>query len=52
LSKGDGLPRRLEISEHGGASRVLTLSHLRLNQPVSDKTFVFTVPERVRVVDQ
>jgi outer membrane lipoprotein carrier protein len=52
LAKGDGLPRRLEISEHGGASRVLTLSRLRVNQSVSDKTFAFTVPEGVRVVDQ
>jgi outer membrane lipoprotein carrier protein len=52
LAKGDALPRRLEISEHGGASRVLTLSHLRVNQSVSDKTFVFTVPQGVRVVDQ
>jgi outer membrane lipoprotein carrier protein len=52
LAKGDGLPRRLEISEHGGASRVLTLSRLRLNQAVSDKTFAFAVPEGVRVVDQ
>ncbi|HEY7635800.1 MAG TPA: outer membrane lipoprotein carrier protein LolA [Gemmatimonadales bacterium] len=52
LGKADGLPRRLEISEHGGASRVLTLSHLRINQSVSDKTFTFTVPAGVRVVDQ
>ncbi len=52
LAKGDGLPRRLEISEHGGASRILTLSHLRVNQAVSDKTFAFTVPQGVRVVDQ
>jgi outer membrane lipoprotein carrier protein len=52
LAKGDGLPRRLEISEHGGASRVLTLSHLRVNQSVSDKTFSFAVPQGVRVVDQ
>jgi outer membrane lipoprotein carrier protein len=52
LAKGDGLPRRLEISEHGGASRLLTLSRLRVNQSVSEKTFVFKVPEGVRVVDQ
>jgi outer membrane lipoprotein carrier protein len=52
LAKGDGLPRRLEISEHGGASRMLTLSGLRVNQSVSDKTFVFKVPDGVRVVDQ
>jgi outer membrane lipoprotein carrier protein len=52
LARGDGLPRRLEISEHGGASRLLTLSHLRVNQSVSDKTFVFKVPDGVRVVDQ
>jgi outer membrane lipoprotein carrier protein len=52
LAKGDGLPRRLEINEHSGASRVLTLRHLRVNQSVTDKTFAFTVPEGVRVVDQ
>jgi outer membrane lipoprotein carrier protein len=52
LAKGDALPRRLEISEHGGASRMLTLSRLRVNQTVSDKTFVFNVPDGVRVVDQ
>jgi outer membrane lipoprotein carrier protein len=52
LAKGDALPRRLEISEHGDASRVLTLTHLRVNQSVSDKTFVFTIPQGVRVVDQ
>ena len=52
LAKGDGLPRRLEISEHGSASRVLTLSHLRVNQAISNKTFDFTVPNGVRVVDQ
>ena len=35
-----------------GATRTLTLSKLRVNQPVTDKTFKFEVPAGVRVVDQ
>ncbi len=52
LDRGDGLPRRLDITEHSGASRTLTLSKVRVNQPVSDRTFTFDVPSGVRVVDQ
>ncbi len=52
LDKEDGLPRRLEISEHSGATRTLTLSKMRVNQSVSDRTFAFDVPSGVRVVDQ
>jgi outer membrane lipoprotein carrier protein len=52
LDRDDGLPRRLEITEPSGALRTLTLSKLRVNQRVSDKTFTFEVPEGVRVVDQ
>ena len=52
LDKGDGLPRRLEITEHSGATRTLTLSKMRVNQAVSDRTFAFEVPSGVRVVDQ
>jgi outer membrane lipoprotein carrier protein len=52
LDKEDGLPRRLEITEHSGATRTLTLSKMRVNQSVSDRTFAFDVPSGVRVVDQ
>ena len=52
LDRGDGLPRRLEITEPSGALRTLTLSALRVNQPVSGRTFTFEVPAGVRVVDQ
>jgi outer membrane lipoprotein carrier protein len=52
LDRDDGLPRRLEITEHSGATRTLTLSKVRVNQSVPEKTFAFEVPGGVRVVDQ
>jgi outer membrane lipoprotein carrier protein len=52
LDKGDGLPRRLEITEHSGATRTLTLSKVRTNASIPDRTFTFDVPPGVRVVDQ
>lgn len=52
LDRDDALPRRLEVTEHGGALRTLTLSKVRANQRVPDSTFVFQVPPGVRVVDQ
>ena len=52
LDRGDGLPRRLEITEPSGAIRTLTLSKVRVNQAVTNKTFQFQVPSGVRVVDQ
>jgi outer membrane lipoprotein carrier protein len=52
LDKDDALPRRLEVRETGGLKRTITLSNLRPNAPVSDKSFVFDVPKGVRVVDQ
>ena len=52
LDREDGLPRRLEIAEHSGATRTLALSKLRVNQSVPDRTFAFEVPAGVRVVDQ
>ena len=52
LDREDGLPRRLEIAEHSGATRTLALSKLRVNQSVPDRTFSFEVPAGVRVVDQ
>jgi outer membrane lipoprotein carrier protein len=52
LARGDALPRKLEISERSGATRILTLSNLRVNQSVPEKTFTFQVPSGVRIVDQ
>jgi outer membrane lipoprotein carrier protein len=52
LDRGDALPRRLEITEHGGALRTLTLSKVEVNRRVPDSTFTFQVPAGVRVVDQ
>jgi outer membrane lipoprotein carrier protein len=52
LDTEDGLPRRLEITEHSGATRTLTLSKVRTNRSVPGDTFVFKVPRGVRVVDQ
>jgi outer membrane lipoprotein carrier protein len=52
LDRGDALPRRLEITERGGALRTLTLAKVQVNQRVPDSTFVFQVPSGVRVVDQ
>jgi outer membrane lipoprotein carrier protein len=52
LDQDDALPRRLEITERGGALRTLTLSKLQANQRVPDNTFTFTAPPGVRIVDQ
>ena len=42
----------LEITEHSGATRTLTLSKVRVNRSIADSTFRFKVPSGVRVVDQ
>ncbi|CAN5837937.1 hypothetical protein BH24GEM1_BH24GEM1_21730 [soil metagenome] len=52
LDREDALPRRLEITEQSGATRILALSNLRVNRKVPDETFRFQVPTGVRVVDQ
>jgi outer membrane lipoprotein carrier protein len=52
IDREDALPRRLEIHEESGATRTLSLSHLRVNQSVPAATFEFKVPSGVRVVDQ
>jgi outer membrane lipoprotein carrier protein len=52
LDRGDALPRRLEITEQSGATRILALSNLRVNRKIPDETFRFKVPSGVRVVDQ
>jgi outer membrane lipoprotein-sorting protein len=52
LDRESGLPRRLEIHEQSGATRTLSLSNLRVNQQVPNRTFAFQVPKGARVVDQ
>jgi outer membrane lipoprotein carrier protein len=52
LAKGNGLPRRLEVSEPSGNHRTLTLSKLRTNVTLPPDTFVFTPPNGVKVIDQ
>lgn len=52
LDRETFLPRRLELDELSRARRVLTLSRIRINTPVSRKEFSFAVPAGVRVVDR
>lgn len=52
LDRETFLPRRLELDELSRARRVLTLSRIRTNTPVSRNEFTFAVPAGVRVVDR
>jgi outer membrane lipoprotein carrier protein len=52
LDQESALPRRLEIHEQSGATRTLSLSKIRVNAQVPDRTFIFQVPSGARVVDQ
>jgi outer membrane lipoprotein carrier protein len=52
LDQESALPRRLEIHEQSGATRTLSLSKIRINAQVPDRTFTFQVPSGARVVDQ
>lgn len=52
LDRDDGLPRRIEIEEHSGARRTLTLTKLQPNAGVSASQFTFAVPRGVRIIDQ
>ncbi len=52
LDRDSALPRKVEIEERAGGTRTLTLSKLRANDPVNDKTFQFDVPGGVRVIEQ
>jgi outer membrane lipoprotein carrier protein len=52
LDRDDALPRRLEIHEESGATRTLSLSRIRVNESLPQRTFTFKVPTGVRVVDQ
>ncbi|MBP2647702.1 MAG: lolA [Gemmatimonadetes bacterium] len=52
LDRDTALPRKVVIEERAGGTRTLTLSKLRTNDPVTDKTFQFDVPSGVRVIEQ
>ena len=52
LDRDDALPRRLEIHEQSGATRMLRLTRLRVNETVPKQTFMFKVPAGARIVDQ
>ncbi len=52
LDRQDALPRKLEILEHSGAHRTLTLRNVKVNRKVAPSTFVFAVPPGVRIIDQ
>ena len=52
LDQGDALPRRLDLEEHSGTKRTLTLTDIRTNARLADDTFRFEVPSGVQIVDQ
>jgi len=52
LAKGDGLPRRIEVTEPSGNHRTLTLSNLRTNPTLPAGTFTFTPPKGVKVIER
>jgi len=52
LDRDTALPRKVVIEERAGGTRTLTLSKLKTNDPVTDKTFQFEVPSGVRVIEQ
>ena len=53
LDQVDYLPRQVQVREPmRSGTRTVTFYSLRSNQRVSDRTFAFTVPPGVRVVEQ
>ena len=48
----DALIRQFEVVEPSGVTRRIRITSLELNAPVSSRTFSFTPPSGVRVVDQ
>lgn len=52
LDRDSALPRKVSIEERAGGTRTLTLSKLKTNDPVTEKTFQFDVPSGVRVIEQ
>ncbi|MEO5799533.1 MAG: outer membrane lipoprotein carrier protein LolA [Gemmatimonadales bacterium] len=52
FDREDGLPHRFEISESQGQKRTVLLSNVRLNASIPPSTFLFKVPDGVKVIDQ
>lgn len=52
FAASDGLPRRIEVVEQGGAHRTLVLTKVRAGRRLPRSAFQFSVPQGVRVVDQ
>lgn len=52
LGVEDALPRRIELDEAPGFRRIVELRRLRPNVAYSRRTFTFTVPPGIRVIDQ
>ncbi len=52
IAKQDGLVRRIEIAEHTGQHRTITLQHLAVNGTIPAREFRFSPTSGVRVVDQ
>ncbi len=51
VDREDGLTRRFEVNEGSGAVRRITLDHIRVNVTIPASSFVFKVPNGVRVID-
>ena len=52
FDREDGLPHRFEIDENQGLKRTVVLANVRPNASIPPSTFIFRVPEGVRVIDQ
>jgi outer membrane lipoprotein carrier protein len=52
VDNDDGLIRQFEIVETSGVTRRIHLTTLKLNTPVDDGAFTFTIPKGAKVVDQ
>ncbi|MDE3053199.1 MAG: outer membrane lipoprotein carrier protein LolA [Gemmatimonadota bacterium] len=51
IDDGDGYIRQFEVVQANGVTRRIHLTTLRVNVPLDDADFRFTVPKGVRVVD-
>lgn len=52
VGRGDGLVRRIEISEGNGQQRAIGLRQMQMNVAVPSREFRFALPARVTIVDQ
>jgi outer membrane lipoprotein carrier protein len=51
IDDGDGYIRQFDVVQPNGITRRIHLTSLRVNVPVDDSLFRFTVPKGVRIVD-